>query len=142
MSQPNADSARGNDDSRLDEGIANHGESSPLLSSDDSRAQKIDLSIAKLLALTCINGGLQVFFSTVMANLSVGRWVPSIISIKADLRCSHICKSLVCPSPRRRLLLYVCRYPEPSSVLSLELSATVYERVGVDVDPSSWAGLS
>lgn len=32
---------------------------------------KTKFSIGFLIALTCINGGLQVFFSTVMANLAV-----------------------------------------------------------------------
>lgn len=49
------------------------GENAPLLSSGDSAAPRSNqkLSVATILALTCINGGLQVFFSTVMANLSV-----------------------------------------------------------------------
>ncbi|KAI5361760.1 Putative MFS transporter superfamily [Septoria linicola] len=46
----------------------------PLLrdSNDESTTSDADkeLSLPKLLALTCINGGLQVFFSTVMANLA------------------------------------------------------------------------
>lgn len=49
-------------------------EHAPLLNEQNEAAASPDreLSIARLLALTCINGGLQVFFSTVMANLSVG----------------------------------------------------------------------
>lgn len=48
-------------------------ENAPLLDEQNEAAASPDreLSIARLLALTCINGGLQVFFSTVMANLSV-----------------------------------------------------------------------
>lgn len=48
----------------------------PLLRREDiatspSQDTKPDFSIGFLIALTCINGGLQVFFSTVMANLAV-----------------------------------------------------------------------
>lgn len=46
----------------------------PLLGRDanaSSRDDKTKFSIGFLIALTCINGGLQVFFSTVMANLAV-----------------------------------------------------------------------
>lgn len=49
-------------------------EETPLLrrkSSSPSRESKTTFSIGFLIALTCINGGLQVFFSAVMANLAV-----------------------------------------------------------------------
>lgn len=47
----------------------------PLLGRNTNAASQEDknkFSIGFLIALTCINGGLQVFFSTVMANLAVG----------------------------------------------------------------------
>lgn len=52
---------------------ASHDET-PLLRRDTDASQddKTKFSIGFLIALTCINGGLQVFFSTVMANLAVG----------------------------------------------------------------------
>ncbi|CAK3924625.1 MFS general substrate transporter [Lecanosticta acicola] len=53
--------------------VDHHEEDSPLLERQDeasSTSSQETLSIATLLVLTCINGGLQVFFSTVMANLA------------------------------------------------------------------------
>lgn len=63
-----ASSREGDDDGRNDD-------EAPLLPSrsDETSKQSKKLSVGLVLALTCINGGLQVFFSTVMANLSV-RW--------------------------------------------------------------------
>ncbi|KAK4498435.1 hypothetical protein PRZ48_011093 [Zasmidium cellare] len=60
------DASQENDDGR------NDGVAAPLLSSRDNEATTPGkkLSVGIILALTCINGGLQVFFSTVMANLS------------------------------------------------------------------------
>lgn len=49
-------------------------EETPLLShrasADEATSSEQRLSIPKIIALTCINGGLQVFFSTIMANLA------------------------------------------------------------------------
>ncbi|CZT17729.1 uncharacterized protein RCC_03566 [Ramularia collo-cygni] len=50
-----------------------HDSETPLLGRDtteSSQDDKTKFSIGFLIALTCINGGLQVFFSTVMANLA------------------------------------------------------------------------
>lgn len=64
---------RRNDD---DNNINNYeNEETPLLShrasADEATSSEQRLSIPKIIALTCINGGLQVFFSTIMANLAV-----------------------------------------------------------------------
>ncbi|KAF2771122.1 MFS general substrate transporter [Teratosphaeria nubilosa] len=64
---PLDESARRSDDVERDTDDA------PLLpSADEGTAASSDnkLSAPRLIALTCINGGLQVFFATVMANLS------------------------------------------------------------------------
>lgn len=61
------DSQNRNDDTRP----RNDEETDPLLPRETATTPYKRLSVGIILALTCINGGLQVFFSTVMANLSV-----------------------------------------------------------------------
>lgn len=63
---------RNNDDNNINN---YENEETPLLShrasADEATSSEQRLSIPKIIALTCINGGLQVFFSTIMANLAV-----------------------------------------------------------------------
>lgn len=59
---------------RNDELLDQNTDSAPLLSHQSqppTSSKNTTLSLPQILALVCINGGLQVFFSTVMANLSV-----------------------------------------------------------------------
>lgn len=70
-----------NEEQRLpsdrDFGETGYTDSSPLIGhhhgeEDEAQDTKSEpLSILTLIALTCVNGGLQVFFSTTMANLAV-----------------------------------------------------------------------
>ncbi|KAK4610084.1 General alpha-glucoside permease [Fulvia fulva] len=58
---------------RNDELLDQNTDSAPLLSHQSqppTSSKNTTLSLPQILALVCINGGLQVFFSTVMANLS------------------------------------------------------------------------